>query len=70
MLMILGMAFLTGVPAIFLLAFLSVLLYQVVAPLEERKLLDPYGPQDEDYRQLVPRFVPRLGRMPKARISS
>ncbi len=70
MLTILSMAFLTGGLAIFLLAFLSILLYQVVAPLEERRLLDQYGRQYEDYRRSVPRFVPRLRRTPEARISS
>ena len=70
MLMILSMAFLTGAPAIFLLAFLNILMYQILAPLEERKLLDQYGPQYEDYRRSVPRFVPHLGRTPEARISS
>ena len=70
MLMILSMAFLTGAEAIFLLAFLSILLYQVVAPLEERKLLDQYGPQYDDYRRSVPRFVPHLRRTPETRISS
>jgi len=70
MLMILSMAFLTGAQAIFLLAFLSILLYQVLAPLEERRLLDQYGPQYEDYRRLVPRFLPHLGLRPEARISS
>jgi protein-S-isoprenylcysteine O-methyltransferase Ste14 len=67
---ILSMAFLTGAPAIFLLAFLNILMYQILAPLEERELRDQYGPQYEDYQRLVPRFVPRLGRMPEARISS
>jgi protein-S-isoprenylcysteine O-methyltransferase Ste14 len=70
MLMILSMAFLTGAQTIFLLAFLNVLLYQILAPLEERELLDQYGPQYEDYQRLVPRFVPHLGRTPEARISS
>src|SRR5208282_846754 len=70
MMMILSMAFLTGAQAIFLLAFSNVLLYQILAPLEERKLLDQYGPQYENYRRLVPRFVPRLGRTPEARTSS
>jgi protein-S-isoprenylcysteine O-methyltransferase Ste14 len=70
MLMILSVAFLTGAPSIFLLAFLNVLLYQILAPLEERELLDQYGPQYEDYQRLVPRFVPYLGRTPEARTSS
>jgi protein-S-isoprenylcysteine O-methyltransferase Ste14 len=70
MLMILSMAFLTGAPAIFLLAFLNILLYQILAPLEERELLGQYGPQYEDYRRLVPRFVPHLGRPPQAGITS
>ena len=70
MLMILSMAFLTGALAIFLLAFLNVLVYQILAPLEERKLLDQYGPQYEDYRRSVPRFVPHLGRTPEIRASS
>ncbi len=70
MLMMLSMAFLTGAVAIFLLAILNVLMYQILAPLEERELLDQYGPQYEAYRQSVPRFVPRLGRTPETRISS
>jgi protein-S-isoprenylcysteine O-methyltransferase Ste14 len=70
MLMILSMAFLTGAQVIFLLAFLNVLLYQILAPFEERELLDQYGPQYEDYRRSVPRFVPHLRRTPAALISS
>ncbi len=70
MLMVLSMAFLTGALAIFLLAFLNILMYQILAPLEERKLLDQYGPQYRDYQRVVPRFVPHLGRPPEARISS
>jgi protein-S-isoprenylcysteine O-methyltransferase Ste14 len=68
MLMILSMAFLTGAPAIFFLAFLNVLMYQLLAPFEERALLDQYGPQYENYRRSVPRFVPRLRRTPAAPI--
>ena len=48
MLMVLSMAFLTGANLIFLLAFLNVLLYQVLAPFEERELLDQYGPLYEE----------------------
>lgn len=70
MLMILSMAFLTGARPIFLLAFLTILLYQVVAPLEERELLDQYGSPYADYRRSVPRFVPHLRRTPETRISS
>jgi protein-S-isoprenylcysteine O-methyltransferase Ste14 len=68
--MILSMAFLTGAQLIFLLAFLNVLLYQVLAPFEERELLDQYGPQYEDYRRSVPRFLPYLRRTPANPISS
>jgi protein-S-isoprenylcysteine O-methyltransferase Ste14 len=55
--------------AIFLLAILSILLYQILARLEERALLDQYGPQ-EAYRWSVPQFVPRLRRRSEAQISS
>jgi protein-S-isoprenylcysteine O-methyltransferase Ste14 len=70
MLMILSMAFLTGARPIFLLAFLNILMYEVLAPLEERELLDQYGPLYEDYRRSVPRFLPRLTRIPADPISS
>jgi methanethiol S-methyltransferase len=70
MLMVLSMAFLTGAIAIFLLAILNILMYQILAPLEERKLLDQYGAQYRDYQRVVPRFVPNLGQSPDARISS
>jgi protein-S-isoprenylcysteine O-methyltransferase Ste14 len=70
MLMILSMAFLTGAQAFFLLAFLNILLYQILAPLEERELLEQYGSQYEDYRRSVPRFVPHVGRTHTDPISS
>ena len=69
MLLVPSVAFLTGAPAIFLLAFLNVLLYQILTPLEERELLDQYGQQYEAYRRSVPRFVPRLGRRPETQSS-
>ncbi len=62
MLTLLSMALLTGAEGIFSLAILSILLYQVVAPLEERELLDQYGPPYAAYRESVPRFLPRLWR--------
>jgi len=55
---------------IFLLAFLNILLYQILAPFEERALLDQYGPVYEEYRRSVPRFVPHLGRTSVAPIKS
>jgi protein-S-isoprenylcysteine O-methyltransferase Ste14 len=64
MLMLLSAAFLTGALPIFLLAILNILLYQILAPLEERELLDRYGAQYEQYRRSVPRFLPHLGRTP------
>jgi protein-S-isoprenylcysteine O-methyltransferase Ste14 len=67
--MILSMAFLTGAHAIFLLAFLSILLYHILSVFEECELVDQYGPQYEDYQRSVPRFVPHLGRTPETRIS-
>jgi protein-S-isoprenylcysteine O-methyltransferase Ste14 len=70
MLMVLSMAFLTGAPAIFLLAFLNILMYQILAPLEERELLGQYGPQYKEYQRMVPRFVPHLRRPPDAGVPS
>jgi protein-S-isoprenylcysteine O-methyltransferase Ste14 len=70
MLTVLSMAFLTGALPIFLLAILNILLYQIVAPLEERELLDHYGAQYASYRREVPRFVPRWWRRTKPQPSS
>ncbi len=62
MLTFLGLALLTGAVGIFLLAMVTVLLYYIVAPLEERELREHYGAEYEAYARAVPRFVPRLGR--------
>jgi len=45
---------------IFLLAILTILLYLIVAPLEERQLREHYGSEYEGYARAVPRFLPRL----------
>lgn len=60
MLTFLGLAFLTGAAGIFLLAIVTILLYLIVAPLEERELREAFGPQYDAYAREVPRFIPRL----------
>jgi protein-S-isoprenylcysteine O-methyltransferase Ste14 len=65
MLELLGWASLTGAVGIFLLAILSVLLYQLIAPLEEQELREQYGQQFEAYARKVPRFLPHLERKTK-----
>lgn len=62
MVVLISLALLTGAAAIFLLAILNILMYQILAPLEEGVLVDQYGPSYEVYRQSVPRFVPRWER--------
>ena len=57
-----GLALLTGAVGIFLLAIITILLYLIVAPLEERELREHYGPEYEAYARDVPRFLPRLRR--------
>jgi len=52
-------AFLTRAKGMFIVAALSVLLYQVVTSLEERELREHYGSEYEAYARKVPRFVPR-----------
>ena len=59
---------LTGAAGIFLLAFVTFLLYLIVTPLEERELREQYGSEYEAYARTVPRFLPRFRR--KSRNSS
>ena len=54
-----GFALLTGAVGFFLLAIITVLMYLIVTPLEERELRDHYGSQYEVYARQVPRFLPR-----------
>ncbi len=65
MLTFVGLAFLTGAVGIFLLAIVTILLYHIVAPLEERELREHYGTQYEAYARAVPRFMPRFWRKTK-----
>ena len=69
MLIFVGLALLTGTLGNFLLAIVTVLLYQIVAPLEERELREHYGAEYEAYARLVPRFVPRIRRKVKPQTS-
>ena len=62
MLSFFGLGLLTGATGIFLLAIVTVLLYLIVTPLEERELREHYGEGYEAYGRAVPRFLPRLRR--------
>lgn len=62
MLSFVGWALLTGAAGLFVLATASILLYLIVAPLEERELREHYGCEYESYAREVPRFIPRLRR--------
>jgi protein-S-isoprenylcysteine O-methyltransferase Ste14 len=66
MVMFVALGLLTGAAGIFLLAFVSLLMYLIVAPLEERELRQHYGSAYDDYAREVPRFLPRLRRQIKA----
>ena len=57
-----GLAFLTGAYGIFLLAILTVVMYLMVTPIEERELRNEYGTDYESYARAVPRFLPRFRR--------
>ena len=64
-----GFAFLTGAKGYFLLVILNILLYQIAIPLEERELLEHYGPQYEAYARSVARLMPLPWRKTKPQIS-
>jgi protein-S-isoprenylcysteine O-methyltransferase Ste14 len=64
----LAFGLLTGAAAIFLLAFVTFLLYLIVTPLEERELREQYGSEYDAYARTVPRFLPHFRR--RSRISS
>lgn len=70
MLSFLGLAFLTGAQGIFLLAIATILLYLIVAPLEERELRQSYGVEYDAYAREVPRFLPCWRRKSKPQTSS
>jgi protein-S-isoprenylcysteine O-methyltransferase Ste14 len=69
MLTFVGLALLTGAVGIFLLAIVTILMYLIVVPLEERELRARYGGEHETYAQEVPRFLPRLRRKNQPPIS-
>ena len=62
MLIFSGFAFVTSALGIFVLAIVSVLMYLIVTPLEERELRQQYGSEYEAYCLAVPRFIPGCGR--------
>lgn len=65
-----GLALLTGALGIFALAIVTVLMYVIVAPLEERELRNRYGAYYSAYAREVPRFIPRLRRKIRASVST
>lgn len=65
-----SLALLTGAAGIFALAIVTVLMYLIVAPFEERELRDRYGAAYESYAREVPRFIPRLRRKVPTSVST
>lgn len=59
-----GLAFLTGAYGIFLLAIITVVMYLIVTPIEERELRNQYGSEYDSYARSVPRFLPRVRKKP------
>ncbi|HEY6292989.1 MAG TPA: isoprenylcysteine carboxylmethyltransferase family protein [Terriglobia bacterium] len=62
MITFLGWALLTGAVGIFALAIVTILMYSIVASLEERELREQYGEEYASYAGAVPRFVPHWPR--------
>jgi protein-S-isoprenylcysteine O-methyltransferase Ste14 len=60
-----GWALVTGAFGNYVLAIATVLMYLIVAPLEERELRRHYGEEYAAYARSVPRFIPRLRRPTK-----
>ena len=65
-----GLGLLTGALGIFALAIVTVLMYVIVAPFEERELRKRYGAAYDAYAREVPRFIPRLRRKLRASVST
>jgi protein-S-isoprenylcysteine O-methyltransferase Ste14 len=65
-----GLALLTGATGIFALAIVTILMYLIVAPLEERELRARFGPAYDSYAREVPRFIPRWRRGFKPSVSA
>jgi protein-S-isoprenylcysteine O-methyltransferase Ste14 len=62
-----GWALLTGAAGVFVLAIAAVMMYSIVAPLEERELREYHGEEYAEYQRAVPRFIPRLRRTARLR---
>ena len=60
-----AVALLTGTFGISGLAILSLLLYLIVKPLEEKELQEYYGAEYRVYARAVPWLIPYWGRMAK-----